>query len=67
MPSGRDYPGSKAFVPPALEEEAMIRMRAPPDPGDAFEGEEDDSADEDDTPTNAPGAFPGANSSTSYY
>jgi hypothetical protein len=45
----------------------MIRMRAPPDPGDAFEGEEDDSADEDDTPTNAPGAFPVATASTSYY
>jgi len=67
MPSGRDYPGVKAYAPPALEEDAIIRMRAPPDLGDAFEGEEDDSDDEDERPSNAPGAFPGASASTSYY
>jgi len=57
----------KAYAPPALEEEAIIRMRAPPDLGNAFAGEEDDSDDEDERPSNAPGAFPGASASTSYY
>ncbi|KAF2788418.1 pH-response regulator protein-like protein palC [Melanomma pulvis-pyrius CBS 109.77] len=73
MPSGREYHSPKLFVAPALEEEAIIRMRAPPDPGDtAFEGEEDDSADEEDRANNAPvGAFPGTraeySAGTSYY
>lgn len=58
MPSGREYHTAKMFVVPALEEDAIIRMRAPPDPGDAFEGEEDDSADEDQRHSPV-GAFPG--------
>jgi len=72
MPSGRDYPSQKSFVPPVLEEEAIIRMRAPPDPGDtAFKGEEDDSADDEERVGSAPGAFPVAgaehSAGTSYY
>jgi hypothetical protein len=64
MPSGREYHSPKMFVTPALDEDAIIRMRAPPDPGDtAFKGEEDDSADEDSHDrheASAPvGAFPG--------
>ena len=47
MPSGREYHTPKMFVIPALEEESIIRMRAPPDAGDGFEGEEEDSADEE--------------------
>ncbi|KAF2874901.1 pH-response regulator protein palC [Massariosphaeria phaeospora] len=71
MPSGREYHTPKMYAIPALEEDAIIRMRAPPDPGDAFEGEEDDSAEEDER-TEAPvGAFPGAKTEyaagTSYY
>jgi hypothetical protein len=58
------------FVVPALDEDALIRMRAPPDPSDTFKGDEDDSADEDNR--NAPaGAFPGTKSDyaagSSYY
>lgn len=74
MPSGRDYRDPKMYVIPALDEEAIVRMRAPPDPGDAaFEGEEDDSGDEEERAhTTAPiGAFPGTKAEysggTSYY
>lgn len=71
MPSGREYHSSKMFVVPALDEEAIIRMRAPPDPGEAFEGNEEDSADEDER-TGAPaGAYPGTraeySASSAYY
>lgn len=70
MPSGREYHTTKMFVVPALDEDALVRMRAPPDPNDAFKGEEDDSADEDDRAPPA-GAFPGTKSdytaNTSYY
>lgn len=61
------------FVVPTLAEEVLIRMRAPPDPSDAaFQGVEEDSADEDER-TGAPvGAFPGTateyhSGNTSYY
>jgi hypothetical protein len=50
------------FVIPALDEDALVRMRAPPDPSDAFKGDEDDSADEEERSAPA-GAFPGS----SYY
>jgi hypothetical protein len=48
------------FVQPCLDEESIIRMRAPPDPADsAFKGDADDSGDEDGRgPASAPGAFP---------
>ncbi|KAF1840019.1 pH-response regulator protein-like protein palC [Cucurbitaria berberidis CBS 394.84] len=69
MPSGRDPHNPKMFVIPALGEDSLVRMRAPLDPSEAFKGEEDDSADEDDrTPA---GAFPGTKAdyapSSSYY
>jgi hypothetical protein len=73
MPSGREYHSPKMFIVPALEEDAIVRMRAPPDPGDVFEGEEKDSDDEDErTPGVGPvGAFPGTKAEyaagTSYY
>nr|GFD56718.1 hypothetical protein [Tanacetum cinerariifolium] len=55
----------KMWIVPALDEGSLVRMRAPPDPSDAFEGEEEDSADEDQR--TAPGAFPAHPASTSYY
>lgn len=73
MPSGRDIHTPKIYIIPALEEHSIIRMRAPPDPGEAFEGEEDDSGDDErEAATNgAPGAFPGTkgeySAGTSYY
>jgi hypothetical protein len=71
MPSGREYHAPKMFVVPALEEDAIIRMRAPPDPGEIFEGEEEDSADEDGRTPGPAGAFPGTkaeySANTSYY
>lgn len=70
MPSGREYHTTKMFVIPALDEHSLIRMRAPPDPSDAFRGEEEDSADEDERSAPA-GAFPGTKAdyvpSSSYY
>ncbi|KAH7399382.1 pH-response regulator protein-like protein palC [Pyrenochaeta sp. MPI-SDFR-AT-0127] len=65
MPSGRDPHTPKMFIIPALDEDSLVRMRAPPDPSEAFKGEEDDSADEDERSPPA-GAFPGT-PSTSYY
>ncbi|KAF2831336.1 pH-response regulator protein-like protein palC [Ophiobolus disseminans] len=70
MPSGREYHTTKMFVVPALDEDALVRMRAPPDPSDTFNGDEDDSADEDERSPPA-GAFPGTKSDyatgSSYY
>lgn len=70
MPSGREYHTTKMFIVPALDEDALVRMRAPPDPSETFNGAEDDSADEDD-PTPPVGAFPGSKSdyapNTNYY
>ena len=34
MPSGREYHTTKMFIVPALDEDALIRMRAPPDPSE---------------------------------
>ncbi|KAF2132906.1 pH-response regulator protein palC [Dothidotthia symphoricarpi CBS 119687] len=70
MPSGREYHSPKMFIVPALDEDSLVRMRAPPDPSEAFQGEEDDSGAEDER--NAPvGAFPGTKSdyaaNTTYY
>ena len=62
MPSGREYHTPKAFAGPTLDEDSIIRMRAPPDPSDAaFAGDEDDSADEEqrEAATAPVGAFPG--------
>ncbi|KAF2277489.1 pH-response regulator protein palC [Westerdykella ornata] len=73
MPSGREYHVPKMFITPALDEDSIIRMRAPPDPSDsAFKGDEDDSASDDERdPPTAPGAFPSATTDygggTSYY
>ena len=70
MPSGREYHTTKMFVVPALDEDALVRMRAPPDPRDIFNGDEDDSADEDERGPPV-GAFPGAKTDhtagSSYY
>ncbi|KAF2662749.1 pH-response regulator protein palC [Lophiostoma macrostomum CBS 122681] len=70
MPSGREYHSTKPYDPPALEEDVIIRMRGPPDPGDTvFEGEVDlDSSDDEESlrePAVSPvplgiGAFPGS-------
>ncbi|OCL09951.1 hypothetical protein AOQ84DRAFT_397114 [Glonium stellatum] len=60
MPSGREYHTPKTYIPPALDEDVMARMRAPPDPSDAaFEGDEDDSGDENNNRSSPVGAFPG--------
>jgi hypothetical protein len=70
MPSGREYHTTKMFVIPALDEDSLVRMRAPPDPSETFKGEEDDSADEDEK-AHPVGAFPGTKSEytagTTYY
>lgn len=66
MPSGREYHTPRPYVIPALEEDAIVRMRAPPDPSDAgFNGEEDDSEDDEHDRQNVHvGAFPAG---TNYY
>lgn len=70
MPSGREYHSPKMFVVPALDEDSLVRMRAPPDPSEAFGGEEDDSGAEDERSVPV-GAFPGTKgdyaANTSYY
>ena len=60
MPSGRDdVHVIKAFDPPSLDESTLAQMRAPPD-GDVIG--KDDSSDEDEERTMAPGGFPGGSS-----
>lgn len=76
MPSGREYHVPKAWIPPALSNDVLVRMRAPPTPDEkAFRGEEEDSGGEDGFARCEPvGAFPGTGSdynrsaaSSSYY
>ena len=60
MPSGREYHTPKMYIAPALDEDVMARMRAPPDPNDAaFESGEEDSGDESQNKSSPVGAFPG--------
>jgi len=70
MPSGREYHTAKLYVVPTLDEEAIVQMRTPPDTGDTFAGEEDDSGDEDERSTPV-GGFPGTkteySAGTSYF
>lgn len=63
MPSGREYHSPKPFKPPTLDEDEVVKMRAPPDLSElSLERGDDDSDDEDvasggrNEPT---GAFPG--------
>ena len=71
MPSGREYHTPKAYEVPSLDEDVLVQMRAPPDPSEAFVGEEEDSGTENDGPSDPVGAFPGTRrdygASTSYY
>lgn len=74
LPSGREYHTPKPYQIPTLEADVIARMRAPPDPRDAgFRGDEDDSANEDESTADPVGAFPGtkgnysASNSTTYY
>jgi len=63
MPSGREYHTVQPFNPPSLDEDAVVRMRAPPEIADTgLEGNEADSSDEEDKMTNTVGAFPGSKS-----
>jgi hypothetical protein len=66
MPSGRDALSPKAWVPAALGEEDVVKMRAPPEVGAEEDGGE--SSDEEDSGTSSRagarerdpvGAFPG--------
>ncbi|KAK4560693.1 hypothetical protein LTR86_005271 [Recurvomyces mirabilis] len=64
LPSGREYHSPQPFQPPVLGSDTLAQMRAPPDPGEAaFGGNEEDSGGEEDygrrTAASAtPGAFP---------
>ncbi|KAF2456771.1 pH-response regulator protein-like protein palC [Lineolata rhizophorae] len=73
MPSGREYHTPKPFKAPNLDEDALARMRAPPDPCDAAAqgGEADSSDDENAAGSDPVGAFPGTKAQysgeSSYY
>lgn len=63
MPSGRDVHTPKPYVPPSLDEDILIRMRAPPDhedelqkAGDASSSDEEGRSKSSQDPV---GAFPG--------
>ncbi|KAL1964817.1 hypothetical protein VTN77DRAFT_6319 [Rasamsonia byssochlamydoides] len=61
LPSGRDIHSAPGpYTPPSLDEDQLVRMRAPPDEGEQQLpglGENDDS-DEEGSPGEPPGAFP---------
>ena len=63
MPSGREIYTVKAYCPPALDADALARMRAPLDDDDQDDLKNNDSDESDDEggPKRAevPGAFPG--------
>ncbi|KAK4636101.1 pH-response regulator protein palC [Fulvia fulva] len=77
MPSGREYHTPQPYVPPTLDQDVFVRMRAPPEPEEAvFRGEEEDSGDEEGYGgvVEPVGAFPGtgeeygrSGTSNSYY
>lgn len=61
MPSGRDIHTPKPYIPPSLDEDVLVRMRAPADgPGDAAFGADGDSSSEEgaEERKELPGAFP---------
>lgn len=64
MPSGRNIYSEKAFAAPTLDEETLVRMRAPLErDAENGEGANVESSDEEGgTSTAAPGAFPGSSS-----
>jgi hypothetical protein len=69
MPSGREYHTPKPYVPPQLDANLLLGLRAPLDPQQrAFGGNEDDSGDEGDGVPGSgvvvPGAFPGVGGAT---
>lgn len=73
LPSGRDIHSPPApYQPPSLDEDQLMRMRAPPDErDDVLFGSDDDSEDEAGQPDSRgpPGSFPGrsATASSVYY
>ena len=58
MPSGRDIHSIAAFEKPMLGEEALARLRAPPERLEVDSNSESDSDDEDGNNAGLPGAFP---------
>jgi len=71
LPGGRDFHKPQSYISPALGEDVLTNLRAPPDPNElaAYREGFDDSASESEY--NDPvGAFPGTSKdypSTSYY
>lgn len=69
MPSGREYHSQTAWRPMEMDQDALVRMRAPPEPEErAFRGVEADSGDDEEehggkgensNKSAAIGAFPG--------
>lgn len=75
LPSGRDIHSPPApFTPPSLDEDELVRMRAPPEEDELFPDNYPDSDDET-SPTKGKdvhGVFPGSRAfsraeSTAYY
>ncbi|KAJ9195586.1 hypothetical protein DTO164E3_6662 [Paecilomyces variotii] len=75
LPSGRDIHSPPApYTPPALDEDDLVRMRAPPEEDEVFSDNDPDSDDETNPAggKDTPGAFPGSRAlsraeSTAYY
>ena len=60
MPSGRDIHTTSPYVPPSLSADILSRMRAPPEPKESGEEDEESSSDESTKErSEVPGAFPG--------
>lgn len=59
LPSGREFHKAQDYAPPRLEEDVLMRMRAPPDYSEAaaYKQTEDSNSDEEDS--GPVGAFPG--------
>lgn len=64
MPLGRDIHLAKPFVPPSLDDETLVCMRAPPNV-DEMDDCNESSSDEDEKKGGLPGTFPGSTSTAS--
>ncbi|MCJ1280869.1 hypothetical protein MMC26_000186 [Xylographa opegraphella] len=63
LSSGRKIHTPKTYIPPSLDAETLVRMRAPPETGDeapTLVGDSDDNEDETSHGGAVPGAFPAA-------
>jgi hypothetical protein len=59
LPTGREFHKPQVFVVTMLQEDVLVRMRAPPDYSDAAVYKDEDDSQSEDEGQDPVGAFPG--------